>query len=609
MHKGCIQIIKRALVFVLMCMAMPQIGIAQKIFNGAGQNLLDVQQRFNRGEISLEEAVSSQLQMLTRTDTEAIQKCAAPALMFFEHYSGKMDPASRTKIQNYKSERLTSAASLAEERYISPSGKFEIVYQTSGEDSVSLEDLDNNGTPDYVDLVAFAADSSYRDEVLNMGFMDPIPNGTTYKVYIVNLNFYGYADVSSDLGSDGPLTEIFIDNDFPSSVFPPNSHPDGLVTGAVYATIAHEFKHAIQYAQNEWQGPSGGIRWSEMDATLMEEVVFDDVNDYYNYIKTSFNSSDPYASSIFFAPQNGTPGSYYHVSWMIYFTEYYGIDIFRQVWESVEADNFLSIDDALRELLPQISQGESFGEAFTRNHLWHFASGNRSGFDTYGFKEKTFYPYANLEESFSSVPLEVQQVSSLRQLSARYFEIEPGLGDEGFIDVAVDFDSTQVGVGLLFYMNDGSMVEQIGYGEGKAQLYLPTEVSWEDITKLGIVITNPANDIRTNNVELNVGKSGKGIVIRDSDYADLPNQVKIFQNYPNPFNPITHINFELPRTSSVTLDIFDITGQKVRSLADRVYRLGSYSIEFNANGLSSGIYIYRLRIDNAVFTKKMTLIK
>ena len=80
-------------------------------------------------------------------------------------------------------------------------------------------------------------------------------------------------------------------------------------------------------------GSAGSINWIEMDATLMEEVVFDDVNDYYNYIKTGFDSAEPSSLSIFGRPQNPTPGSYYHITWMLYFTEVYGMDFWVDVWE------------------------------------------------------------------------------------------------------------------------------------------------------------------------------------------------------------------------------------------------------------------------------------
>ncbi|MEX0844500.1 MAG: T9SS type A sorting domain-containing protein, partial [Balneolaceae bacterium] len=498
-----------------------------------------------------------------------------------------------------------SKSKMAEESYISPSGKFEIIYQTFGPDSVSITDEDNNGIPDYIERVAEASDSSYRHEILNIGFTDPIPEGASYKIYVENdlpQGSYGYTTTSSTTPGG---TYIVIETDFDG--FPENTHSKGNQIGAIYATMAHEFKHAIQYKQNRWRSPSGAFDWSEMDATLMEEVVYDDVNDYYNYIKSGFYSANPNVSSVFGNPNNSAPNAYWFVSWMIYYSEAFGNDLWREVWELIEEDNFLSIDEALTVQLP--FWNTDFKSSFVQNHLWHFASGSRVGEDDYGFKEKVYYPNANVEASFTGVPPGNVGVGDINKLAARYYEISPTASDHGFADVAVDFDSTQIGLGLIFYLKNGEMIEMIETGENKAQVYLPTEIDWADVEKLGIVVANYSNAQMSRDLALYLGKTGSSIPIRDPLYAELPKEIKIYQNYPNPFNQGTNINFELPRGAQVAIDVFDITGRKVRTLTDQFYRLGSYTIPFAAEGLSSGMYIYRLQIDGMVFTKKMTLVK
>jgi hypothetical protein len=123
------------------------------------------------------------------------------------------------------------------------------------------------------------------------------------------------------------------------------------------------------------------------------------------------------------------------------------------------------------------------------------------------------------------------------------------------------------------------------------------------------VIANYSGETSTRSLALAMGKNGNAITVRDPEYADLPKSFRVYQNYPNPFNPTTNIDFELPRSAFVELDVYDITGRKVQELTSRFYQLGSYSIPFNAQGLSSGIYFYRFQIDDAIFTKKMTLVK
>lgn len=91
---------------------------------------------------------------------------------------------------------------------------------------------------------------------------------------------------------------------------------------------------------------------------------------------------------------------------------------------------------------------------------------------------------------------------------------------------------------------------------------------------------------------------------------DIPSSVKLDQNYPNPFNPTTQISYQLASPSEVSLTIYSLTGQKVRTLLNNEFKqAGEYSVPFDAGTLASGIYIYRLRAGDQMFTRKMTLLK
>ena len=81
------------------------------------------------------------------------------------------------------------------------------------------------------------------------------------------------------------------------------------------------------------------------------------------------------------------------------------------------------------------------------------------------------------------------------------------------------------------------------------------------------------------------------------------------QNYPNPFNPSTEIKFALPSSDIVTLKVYDITGKEVATLLNGKMDQGIHSITFNASGLSSGIYFYRITTSKFTDVKKMSLIK
>jgi WD40 repeat protein len=94
-----------------------------------------------------------------------------------------------------------------------------------------------------------------------------------------------------------------------------------------------------------------------------------------------------------------------------------------------------------------------------------------------------------------------------------------------------------------------------------------------------------------------------------NDADPLPQSVHLYQNYPNPFNPITRIEFNLLRTSKVSLKIFNALGEEVTTLLSASLFSGSHSIKWNASGLPSGVYFYRLETDGYVETRKMVLMR
>jgi hypothetical protein len=96
--------------------------------------------------------------------------------------------------------------------------------------------------------------------------------------------------------------------------------------------------------------------------------------------------------------------------------------------------------------------------------------------------------------------------------------------------------------------------------------------------------------------------------------VNIPNKFELYQNYPNPFNPATKIKYSIPsvgtqRAVSIQLKVYDILGNEVATLVNEEKQAGKYEVEFNAEGLSSGIYYYTLKVGEFVSTKKMILIK
>jgi hypothetical protein len=119
------------------------------------------------------------------------------------------------------------------------------------------------------------------------------------------------------------------------------------------------------------------------------------------------------------------------------------------------------------------------------------------------------------------------------------------------------------------------------------------------------------------------GKSSFRIIIGTEDFAKLhsenislkPYEYALYQNYPNPFNPSTYITYQLKEKGNVTLEIFDILGERVKSVVDNVVQEpGQHIVTWNGRNssgekVSSGIYIYRLKAKDFISSKKMILLK
>src|SRR4030095_14271749 len=89
----------------------------------------------------------------------------------------------------------------------------------------------------------------------------------------------------------------------------------------------------------------------------------------------------------------------------------------------------------------------------------------------------------------------------------------------------------------------------------------------------------------------------------------IPGEFALHQNYPNPFNPSTRIQFDIPRSAFVSLRIYDISGREVLNITESQLNAGTYRYEWNASGLSSGVYFCRLSSENFTDVKKMLLLK
>jgi hypothetical protein len=109
--------------------------------------------------------------------------------------------------------------------------------------------------------------------------------------------------------------------------------------------------------------------------------------------------------------------------------------------------------------------------------------------------------------------------------------------------------------------------------------------------------------------ELGYNENPYPLAVEEIHEGYLPGNFKLNQNYPNPFNPETNITFELPKSSNVSLAVYDTNGRLVTELVDGWYPAGSYVTDFDGGHLTSGVYFARINADEFSDTIKLLLMK
>lgn len=129
------------------------------------------------------------------------------------------------------------------------------------------------------------------------------------------------------------------------------------------------------------------------------------------------------------------------------------------------------------------------------------------------------------------------------------------------------------------------------------------------IDEAGHVYVTGFSRVSTSTYAYTTIKYSQSVTSVDDPNTNLPERFILTQNYPNPFNPSTVISYQLPLSGSVTLKVYDLLGREVATLVNEEKPAGSYEVEFNAAGLSSGIYFYTISAGNFIETKKMVLMR
>lgn len=125
----------------------------------------------------------------------------------------------------------------------------------------------------------------------------------------------------------------------------------------------------------------------------------------------------------------------------------------------------------------------------------------------------------------------------------------------------------------------------------------------------GIAFTSPVEGLACSWSGKILKTTNGGVVTSISDPLIIPEGYSLRQNYPNPYNPSTDIEFSILKNEYVKLVVYDYLGREVKTLVSEQLSPGSYSVSFDGENLSSGVYYYKLTAGSFTETKKMTLLK
>lgn len=396
-------------------------------------------------------------------------KCATDMIREFELRKDSLPVEVSARIKEYLTPPEEPNASKA--TYNSLGGHFTLTYYTSGtQHAVPATDVDPaNGIPDYVEKIATYLDYSWEFEIDTWHFFAP-PIGTgRYQVSFESMSAYGYTTVVS-----GALTRIVMHNNFVG--FPPNDDPEGNVWGAAKVTAAHEFKHASQRPTSNWS--EGG--WVEVDATWMEDMAYDYVNDYYNYLP----SGSPVSSCATPLDFGGT-GSYEDCVWQIWMSETWGIQMIVDFWLWRSGHQGQAVIDSYEQML--INYGTTMGAGWLTFTGWNYACGART-IPGFGYEEAVRYPTGSPTATATAYPY--TRSGAIQHLAANWIRCNNLSTQPGVVTVNFNGNAGAIRLAAVIRKTDGTGVFEPIALDANNDANTMLSVPRDQIAALGFTIAN-----------------------------------------------------------------------------------------------------------------------
>ena len=489
-------------------------------------------------------------------------------------------------------------------------GMFRFHYTTTGSNAVSTADTNSNAVPDYIEQMSDVFNYVVAVELTMNSFTEPPSddfysanndNGGSgaYDVYVRNAGagVYGYVQPEYYANNSG-------NNEHSSGVIEVNAFTSYMVIRhnyngfpnteleAIKVTAAHEFFHAVQFGYDGWEES-----WvMEATAVQMEEIVYDDVNDCYQYMSSWFNSPH---QSLNLDSQNRWYGSFIFFE---YVNSHLSDEAIREFWEhSITHDSYYgeysvqTLDEAFDDL------GSSFAEMLNGMSVANRIMSSSSAAAPFDYEEADTYS-ANLSTyntvSYSAGTDETVTSTNLQENAAQYIRL---ISDDPVLATLANNDGPDSYLELHAIMTFGDSAWTVWSGS-------PINVDPTDPSTVYFVV-----------VSQNDAGSSFGYTLTFSDGAmstdlEIPDKFSISHAYPNPFNPQTNIQIDLQNPQRVQVYIYDIKGQMVKTLVNRHLVAGQHVFTWNGRNyqghpVSTGTYFVRIKGKSQERWRKVTLLK
>ena len=489
-------------------------------------------------------------------------------------------------------------------------GKFRFHYTTTGSNAVSTADTNSNSVPDYIDQMSAELNYVVAVELTFNSFTEPPSddfysanndNGGSgaYDVYVRNAGagVYGYVQPELYANNNG-------NNEHSSGVNEVNAMTSYMVLRHNYSgfgnteleniqvTAAHEYFHAVQFGYDGWEES-----WvMEATAVQMEEIVYDDINDCYQYMSSWFNNPQQ--------PLNLDNSSRWYGSFIFfeYVNSHLSDEAIREFWEqSITHDSYYgeysiqTLDEAFDDL------GSSFTEMLNGMSVANRIMSSSQDAAPFDYEEADTYS-ANLSTyntvSYSAGTDETVTSTNLQENAAQYIRLT---SDDPVLATLTNDDGPDSYLELHAIMTYGDSAWTVWSGS-------PINVDPTDPSTVYFVV-----------VSQNDAGSSFGYTLTFSDGAmstdlEIPDKFSISHAYPNPFNPQTNIQIDLQNPQRVQVYIYDIKGQMVKTLVNRQLVAGQYVFTWNGRNyqglpVSTGTYFVRIIGKSQERWRKVTLLK